>query len=216
MTWDVPYDDEEDSSGMFWCCGLTKEHLEAFIYWAVHCWRWGRKSSGRKDISYRQYKPLRGTPDDSIHGNSRHGSMQGSQHGGSLFGGSRHGDSEHGGSQHDGDDLDGGDDGEGSEEDLKSGREANGKVGGWDAHGKPSRGGLVAGRGKGYRGKELDGSTHNVMHPRSQEMSRQGIRESKLDDSDCYDASSSSEDEMGVGPADKDHGKGRWLQEIIK
>ena len=44
---------------MIWCCGLTKEHLEAFIYWAITCWASSRKKSGRGNISYRKYKPLR-------------------------------------------------------------------------------------------------------------------------------------------------------------
>jgi hypothetical protein len=46
---------EEDSC---WCCGLTKEHLEAFIYWAITCWN-ARSRAGRANISYRKYKPLR-------------------------------------------------------------------------------------------------------------------------------------------------------------
>lgn len=43
-----------------WCCGLSKEHLEAFIYWAIMCWASSRRKSGRADISYRKYRPLRG------------------------------------------------------------------------------------------------------------------------------------------------------------
>eukprot|EP01039_Chlorochromonas_danica_P006480 gene6480-7145_t len=96
VKWDLA-DEEEEEFKMFWCCGLTKEHLEAFIYWAVHCWRWSRKSSGRDNISYRQYRPLRGIPDDTVHGNSQHGvdgdpnRLSSSQHGG-MFG-SQHGNS---------------------------------------------------------------------------------------------------------------------------
>lgn len=45
-----------------WCCGLSKEHLEAFIYWAIMCWATSRRKSGRADISYRKYRPLR--PDE--------------------------------------------------------------------------------------------------------------------------------------------------------
>lgn len=41
-----------------WCCGLSKEHLEAFIYWAIMCWA-SRSKAGRADISYRKYRPLR-------------------------------------------------------------------------------------------------------------------------------------------------------------
>lgn len=33
--------------------------MEAFIYWAITCWANSRRKSGRGDISYRQYKPLR-------------------------------------------------------------------------------------------------------------------------------------------------------------
>lgn len=42
-----------------WCCGLSKEHIEAFIYWAIMCWARSRRKSGRGDISYRKYRPLR-------------------------------------------------------------------------------------------------------------------------------------------------------------
>ena len=44
------------------CCGLTKEHVEAIIYWMVTCCR--RRSAGRAEISYRAYKPLRNNVDD--------------------------------------------------------------------------------------------------------------------------------------------------------
>lgn len=64
MKWELKQDDKEDEEDYVCCCGITKEHIEAFIYWAVMCC--ARRSSGRKDISYRQYKPLRN--EDSAHG----------------------------------------------------------------------------------------------------------------------------------------------------
>lgn len=46
------------------CCGLSKEHLEAFIYWAITCWAGRTRSkAGRAHISYRKYKPLRSRTD---------------------------------------------------------------------------------------------------------------------------------------------------------
>ena len=58
---------EEDET---WCCGLTKEHLEAFIYWAITCWN-SRFKSGRANISYMKYKPLHNDieqmEEDSLH-----------------------------------------------------------------------------------------------------------------------------------------------------
>lgn len=35
------------------------------MYWMIYCW--ARKSSGRSDIKYSAYQPLRGLPDDSNH-----------------------------------------------------------------------------------------------------------------------------------------------------
>ena len=49
----------QDDGPVGCCCGLTKEHLEAFIFWAITCWAGSRRKSGRADISYRKYKPLR-------------------------------------------------------------------------------------------------------------------------------------------------------------
>ena len=74
MSWEREYSDDEDDIALedtWLCCcmrcGLTKEHIEALIYWAVTCWN-SRKKSGRGTISYRKYKPLKGIPDDSTHG----------------------------------------------------------------------------------------------------------------------------------------------------
>ncbi len=50
------------------CCGwITREHLEAFIYWAITCW--SRKKNGRGGIKYSNYQPLRGDnlPNDTDH-----------------------------------------------------------------------------------------------------------------------------------------------------
>ena len=47
---------------------IRKEHIEAFIYWAIVCWAsccmGGRRRHGRADISYSQYAPLKTSPDD--------------------------------------------------------------------------------------------------------------------------------------------------------
>lgn len=64
-------DDEDDDGPPRWmcCCGLTREHLEALIYWAVRCCsRGSRKRSGRKLLSYRAYKPLQYREGDSTRG----------------------------------------------------------------------------------------------------------------------------------------------------
>jgi len=74
ITWERHYSDDEndiDDNGRspICCCGLTREHLETLIYWAVMCCtRASRKSSGRKNISYRKYKPLKYQDGDSKHG----------------------------------------------------------------------------------------------------------------------------------------------------
>ena len=44
-------DDEEPT-----CCGLTRDHLEALLFWIFTC---SRKRSGREDISYRNYSVVR-------------------------------------------------------------------------------------------------------------------------------------------------------------
>ena len=66
MSWEQDYSDDEEDN-ICWCCGcgyITKEHVEAFIYWAVMCC--ARRRDGRRDISYRHYKPL--TAEASEHG----------------------------------------------------------------------------------------------------------------------------------------------------
>eukprot|EP01038_Epipyxis_sp_PR26KG_P008633 gene8633-11668_t len=88
VKWEREEDDKEEEDNSI-CCGLTKEHLEAFIYWAISCWN-ARMRSGRDTISYRKYKPLRNNQfemdDDSLHakkmrGDSTHSSIRGSIHG---------------------------------------------------------------------------------------------------------------------------------------
>jgi hypothetical protein len=54
-------DDEPDC-----CCGLTKEHIEAIIYWCVRCF--SRRGAGRKNISYRNYRPVKGLAPGEIEG----------------------------------------------------------------------------------------------------------------------------------------------------
>ena len=73
VTWERHYsddeDDEEDLRGPACCCGLSREHLEALIYWAVLCCtRASRKKSGRKHVSYRAYRPLQYREGDSTRG----------------------------------------------------------------------------------------------------------------------------------------------------
>ena len=62
MSWEQEYSDDGEDD--ICCCGITKEHVEAFIYWAVMCC--ARRRDARKDISYRDYKPL--TAEASEHG----------------------------------------------------------------------------------------------------------------------------------------------------
>ena len=58
--------DEEDDICCCGTCGLTKEHIETFIFWAVLCC--ARRSNGRSQIKYTNYKPL--SSEDSQHGQS--------------------------------------------------------------------------------------------------------------------------------------------------
>jgi len=61
VSWEI-YDDEDDEDDKSCCWGyITKEHLEAFIYWAVRCW--ASRTSQRKGIKYSQYRPLKGKDD---------------------------------------------------------------------------------------------------------------------------------------------------------
>jgi hypothetical protein len=61
-------------SNQVWCCciGLSKEHIEAFIYWMIMCW--SRKKSGRGKIRYRSYKPLK--TEESSHGSLKSAAEQ--------------------------------------------------------------------------------------------------------------------------------------------
>ena len=54
-TWELE-DDEVIVDDHNICCGLTREHIESIMYWMIRCC--SRSKSGRKDISYRNYKPL--------------------------------------------------------------------------------------------------------------------------------------------------------------
>jgi hypothetical protein len=62
-------DETVDDDDAVCCWGwITKEHVEAFIYWAIRCWsRRGAtkdKRNNRNNIKYSQYKPLRNNKDD--------------------------------------------------------------------------------------------------------------------------------------------------------
>lgn len=47
------------------CCGLTRDHVESILYWILTCG--SRSRSGRKNIRYRDYRPLkRSTGDDDV------------------------------------------------------------------------------------------------------------------------------------------------------
>jgi len=72
LKWDRGEEDEGEDQPLGWCCGLTKEHLEAFIYWAITCWS-NRRRSGRGDISYRKYQPLKPDEDTMGEADSHHG-----------------------------------------------------------------------------------------------------------------------------------------------
>ena len=86
LSWELDYSDDEDDN-LCCCCGyITKEHVEAFIYWAVMCC--ARRRDGRKDISYRQYKPL--TAEASEHGNPEGDATEGDMDAGQDHGDDRH------------------------------------------------------------------------------------------------------------------------------
>ncbi len=88
MKWELS-DDEDDEEDKSICCGLTREHIETFIWWFVRCCFVSRRKDGRAGIKYREYKPMMYKPGDSTHGlDSSHGSSahstRGSRHGGSA------------------------------------------------------------------------------------------------------------------------------------
>ena len=63
IKWEI--DDNEDEDNQLWCCcGLQKEHVESIIYWMIMCC--SRKKSGRSDIKYTNYKPLKGNENDDF------------------------------------------------------------------------------------------------------------------------------------------------------
>jgi hypothetical protein len=53
----LPVDEDDQRIDCCGCCNITREHIEAFLYWFLLCC--SRRKDGRKDISYRQYQPLR-------------------------------------------------------------------------------------------------------------------------------------------------------------
>ena len=106
MQWDIDFEDEDDEEEdktlmSCCCCGLTKEHVETFIYWGVRCCFWfsSRRKDERSKIKYREYNPLRYREGDSTRGlDSSHGSIRsgssrggGSTHSGRSNGSSRSG-----------------------------------------------------------------------------------------------------------------------------
>ena len=82
IKWELSDDEEEDPKNKNICCGLTKDHFEAFIWWFVRCCFISRRKDGRGAIKYSQYAPMRYAPGDSTHGlDSSHGSSSNSSHG---------------------------------------------------------------------------------------------------------------------------------------
>lgn len=87
IQWDIDFEDEEDEEDdktlmSCCCCGLTKEHVETFIYWGVRCCFWftSRRKDERNKIKYREYNPLRYREGDSTRGlDSSHGSSRSSR-----------------------------------------------------------------------------------------------------------------------------------------
>ena len=53
----LPIDEEDQRIDCCGCCWITKEHVEAFVYWMMLCC--ARRSDARRDIKYSQYQPLR-------------------------------------------------------------------------------------------------------------------------------------------------------------
>ncbi len=76
--WERPELDEDDEEDKKCCCGLTRDHFDAFIYWMVRCCFVSRKKDGRNSIKYSDYSPMRYKEGDSTHGlDSSHGSRGG-------------------------------------------------------------------------------------------------------------------------------------------
>ena len=77
LKWELEQDDDdEEERNKSVCCGLTKEHFEAFIYWVVRCCFVSRKKDGRDRIKYSQYAPMQYNEGDSVRGlDSLHGGV---------------------------------------------------------------------------------------------------------------------------------------------
>ena len=74
---------QEDDPHRPLCCGITPKHIEAIIYWCVFSFigtiltscccpkkikegKYSRKSSGRKDIKYSNYQPLKNNLQEDV------------------------------------------------------------------------------------------------------------------------------------------------------
>ena len=65
------YEDDIEPTNTSCCCGyITREHIAAFIYWAIRCW--GNKKNARKGIKYSQYRPLKPDGDALLDSMSTH------------------------------------------------------------------------------------------------------------------------------------------------
>jgi len=77
-------DEDDDDDDAVCCWGwITKEHIEAFIYWAIRCWsRRGAskdKNNNRNNIKYSQYKPLKSNKGDDDDGDGDDGVKESSR-----------------------------------------------------------------------------------------------------------------------------------------
>jgi len=69
IKWEREEEKEEDDNAPLCCCGITRHHVEAIIYWAILCCTpASRKKSGRKDIQYSKYTPMKYKEGDSTRG----------------------------------------------------------------------------------------------------------------------------------------------------
>lgn len=173
----------QDDKQPICCCGLTKEHVEAFIYWAIRCW--SRKSAGRENIKYSQYKPLTDTSemDNSVRNmQSGHGGNGGYSGGWWPTSWSSHGNTA-----------------------LDSSTHSNKSTG--SSHGGITE--LTSTR-NAMHSRWTRGSMRNL-----EQQEQKIKEEDNDDDIEYSDSDSDEEIEFGVAPADQNYEKGTWLRAVV-
>lgn len=157
--------------------------MEAFIYWAIRCW--SRKSAGRENIKYSQYKPLTDTSemDNSVRNmQSGHGGNGGYSGGWWPGSWSSHGNT------------------------LDSSTHSNKSTG-------SSHGGIT--ELTSTRNTMHSRYTRGGMRVQEEQEKSKIQEEVDDDEIEYSDSDSDEEIEFGVAPADTNYERGTWLRTVV-